>query len=145
VRGGTESCSGYQSHFPVEKEQLMDRRAFRVDPRLLDFAKELRAKQAPAEQILWECLRSRRLNGFKFRRQTPIGEFISDFYCAECRLIIEADGKTHYGKLAQDEKRTLRLNEQGYEVVRYSNIDVYEDLDTLLSDLVDRCEQRRQL
>src|ERR1700742_83154 len=85
----------------------MDRRAFRLDPRLLDFAKKLRQGQARAEQILWECLRNRRLNGFKFRRQAPIDEYVTDFYCAECRLVVEADGKTHHGRLAQDEEGTL--------------------------------------
>ena len=123
----------------------MDRRPFRVDPRLLDFAKKLRAGQAPAEQILWECLRNRRLNGLKFRRQVPIDEYVADFCCAECKVIVEADGKSHYGRLANDEERTQKLGAKGYFVVRYENSDIFDDLEAVLTDLAGHCECRRTL
>jgi hypothetical protein len=54
-----------------------------VDPRLLTFARAMRRDSAPAEIRLWRLLRDRQLNGFKFRRQHPIGPFIADFYCAQ--------------------------------------------------------------
>jgi very-short-patch-repair endonuclease len=61
----------------------MERRAFRVDPQLLEFARVLRTVQTTAEEKLWRCLQNRRLNGFKFRRQVPIDRYVADFYCAE--------------------------------------------------------------
>jgi len=62
---------------------------------LADFARELREKQTPAEALLWQLLRNRRLLGFKFRRQHQFGDYIADFYCHEARLIIECDGSVH--------------------------------------------------
>ncbi len=120
----------------------MDRRAFRVDPRLLDFAKRLRAGQTSAEQILWQCLRNRQSNGFKFRRQVPIGDHVADFYCAECRLIVEADGASHDGRYALDEQRTADLNAAGYVVIRIQNAEVHADLDGVLLALLTECENR---
>src|SRR5258708_6289757 len=70
VRGHSSSC-------------IMERRAFRVNPQLLSLAREMRHKPAPAEQKLWYCLRNRRLNGFKFRRQHPIDPYVADYCCAE--------------------------------------------------------------
>ena len=122
----------------------MERRPFRVDPQLLEFAREMRQKAAPAEHILWCCLRNRRLNGFKFRRQTSIGKYVADFYCAECKLVVELDGESHFlpGAEAKDAKRTERLNDDGYSVVRYTNVDVFENLDGLLATLLRECEAR---
>ena len=60
-------------------------------------AKELRQSLTPAERILWERLRDRRLSSLKFRRQHPIGAFIVDFYCPAARLVIEIDGGIHLG------------------------------------------------
>ena len=57
----------------------------RIPEQLLYRARELRQQQPPAEQILWSCLRGRRLSGAKFRRQHNIGRFIADFYCHEAQ------------------------------------------------------------
>lgn len=62
---------------------------------LIQLARELRRRQTPAEQLLWQLLRNRQLGGFKFRRQHPIGTFIADFFCDDARLIIEVDGAVH--------------------------------------------------
>src|SRR5258708_5371169 len=101
----------------------MERRAFRVDPQLADLARAMRRKPAPAEQRLWYCLRDRRLNGFKFRRQVGIDRYIADFYCAEAMLIVEIDGESHCGNEEDDERRTEKLRTMGYCVVRFSNVD----------------------
>jgi very-short-patch-repair endonuclease len=58
-------------------------------------ARELRTRQTPAESILWDALRGRRLAGLKFRRQHPIGTFVVDFCCPDRRLAIELDGPVH--------------------------------------------------
>src|SRR5262244_504695 len=62
---------------------------------LLDLARNLRAKQTPAESLIWQLLRNRRLLGFKFRRQHQFGDYIADFYCREAQLLIECDGSIH--------------------------------------------------
>ncbi len=85
------------------------------------------------------------MNGFKFRRQVAIDRYVADFYCAEARLIVELDGDSHFeGDAAvNDEMRTAQLNRQGYEVVRFTNVDVFENLDGLLNSLLEICEERR--
>jgi very-short-patch-repair endonuclease len=50
----------------------------------------------PAEVILWQRLRNRQVEGYKFRRQYSIGRFVVDFYCPEKRLAIEVDGESHF-------------------------------------------------
>lgn len=113
------------------------RRTSRVDPGLLSFAKAMRHSPAPAERKIWRCLRDRKLNGLKFRRQYPVDRFIADFYCAEFRLIVEADGQSHALREAYDADRTSRLNELGYSVVRYSNVDVHENIEGVLLAILD--------
>jgi very-short-patch-repair endonuclease len=123
----------------------MDLRAFRVDPRLLDFARELRQRAAPSEQKLWNCLRNRQLNGIKFRRQFAIGEYVADFYCAHSRLIIELDGDSHSERHEHDAKRTEYLKREGYAVIRFLNNDVHENLDNVLLAILRQCESRAYL
>ncbi len=123
----------------------MEHRAFCVEPRLLDLAKEMRSKPAPAEKKLWFCLRNRKLGGLKFRRQFAVEQYIADFYCAEFRLIIEIDGESHDDRGEYDSKRTDKLIAMGYAIVRYSNVDVHENLEGVLLDILRRCEGRRNL
>jgi very-short-patch-repair endonuclease len=125
----------------------MERRAFRVDPRLLELARGLRHESAPAEQKLWKCLRNRQLNGFKFRRQFAIDRYVADFYCAECKLIVEIDGASQFEPQSEtdDAKRTERLADLGYAVVRFTNIDIFENFENVLDAILEECESRRGL
>ena len=116
----------------------------RVDPRLLAFAREMRHEPAPSEQKLWQCLRNRQLNGFKFRRQAPIGSYIADFSSAECRLIVELDGDSHSERRDYDAARTQARTADGYTVLRFLNADVQENLDVVLLAILQQCEQRVQ-
>jgi len=86
-------------------------------------AKSLRKEPTEAEKKLWRLLRSRQLNGAKFKRQQPIGPFIADFVCHERRLIIEADGGQH-AESQTDQRRTHFLNSAGYRVLRFWNSDI---------------------
>lgn len=92
-------------------------------------AKALRRNQTDAERRLWGYLRDRRLDGWKFRRQHPIGPYVLDLYCADARLVIEIDGGQHdYDEYREhDEKRTAYLNSQGLKVMRFWNSDVMEN------------------
>ena len=92
-------------------------------------ARTLRKSETTAEKRLWEELRGSRLNGFKFVRQLPIGPYFTDFACRSVRLIVEVDGATHGDahEVAYDAKRTEYLNEQGWEVYRVWNDDVFKE------------------
>ena len=113
----------------------------RVYPSLLAHARTMRHEPAPAEQLLWKCLRDRRLNGLKFRRQFSVGRYVADFYCADCRLVVELDGESHDRRGAYDAERTCWLESQGYRVVRFVNTDVFENLDGVLEAILSACEK----
>jgi very-short-patch-repair endonuclease len=102
-------------------------------------ARELRQQMTPAEVILWDRLRGRRLGGFKFRRQHPIGPYIADFYCATRRLVIEVDGNIHLGQAEADEQRSRRLAEYGYRVLRVSNQEIESDLESVICHILEAC------
>ena len=109
------------------------------DPWLIVRARQLRHQQTDAETRLWYKLRDRRLAGFKFRRQHPIGPFVVDFVCLEAKLVVEVDGPTHQNP-ARDERRDQDLAERGFRTVRVWNNDLYENLDgvteTILNSLL---------
>ena len=113
--------------------------AHRINPTLLERARAMRSDGAQAERILWWCLRNRRLDGLKFRRQTPIGQYVADFYCAEQALIIELDGESHIERVDYDESRTRWLEQRGYRVVRFLNDDVYNCIEAVLLTILREC------
>jgi very-short-patch-repair endonuclease len=90
---------------------------------LMSRARDLRIVMTDAERRLWSALRSRRLRGFKFRRQHQLGPFIADFVCIEHRLVIEADGGQHADNNA-DARRTAWLNARRWRVLRFWNNDI---------------------
>jgi very-short-patch-repair endonuclease len=92
-------------------------------------ARELRRNQTEPEMKLWLRLRSRRLGGLKFRRQVPIAGFIADFLCEDARLIVEVDGAQHGERIAADAERTEILNTRGFEILRFWNNDVMNNLE----------------
>lgn len=94
-------------------------------------AQEMRKNPTPAEEILWEALRNRKLV-YKFRRQHPIDQFIADFVCIEKKLIIEADGGIHEERKEYDEGRTYMLEDIGYRVIRFSNESILNSLPEVL-------------
>jgi very-short-patch-repair endonuclease len=106
----------------------------RKDPTTLARARELRSTSTQAESKLWQHLRNRQLNNFKFVRQEPIGPYIADFVCRTKKLVIEIDGVTHetLEELAHDAARTAFLVREGYRVVRFSNEQIYGDLSPVL-------------
>lgn len=99
---------------------------------LLIRARELRQQQTPAEQVLWECLRDRRLCDAKFRRQHNIGRFIADFYCHSAKLVIELDGSVHNSQVEQDQERDAWMRSHGITVLRFRNQEVFDDLERVL-------------
>ena len=94
-------------------------------------ASEMRKKQTPAEDHLWQSIKRKKL-GAKFRRQTPIGPFIVDFYAPSANLIIEVDGKSHDQQVEYDAMRTAYLEYLGLTVLRFTNEDVFNRLHGVL-------------
>ena len=92
-------------------------------------ARELRRSLTPAEQILWEVLKNRQLEGYKFRRQHPICRYIADFYCHELRLVIELDGGVHeeIDQQEHDSNRDLVIREFSVRILRFKNQEVIND------------------
>jgi very-short-patch-repair endonuclease len=88
------------------------------------------------EVLLWEHLRGGKLDGFRFRRQHPVGPFILDFFCPDWKLAIEVDGAAHDlpERAEQDGRRTMWLNNQGINLMRFSarSILAREELDGVL-------------
>jgi len=91
-------------------------------------AKALRKNPTTAEELLWYDLRGKLLGGHKFRRQHPVGDYITDFACIKAKTIVEVDGATHGTKQERDDddKRTHYLESQGWKVIRVSNDDIYK-------------------
>ena len=94
-------------------------------PTQTDRARQLRASQTSSEGRLWGELRGRRLGGWKWRRQAPIGPFIVDFYCAAAALVVELDGSHHIDQADYDERRTRYLEWQGLRVLRFDSDGVW--------------------
>ena len=107
-------------------------------------ARTLRKSETLAEKRLWEQLRNRTLDGFKFSRQVPIGPFIADFVCREQRLIVEVDGATHSTdeELAHDNRRTVFLKSEGYGVIRFQNDEIMNGMDEVLALILQALRDR---
>ncbi|WP_283194035.1 endonuclease domain-containing protein [Rhizobium sp. AN80A] len=106
-------------------------------------ARQLRQNETEEEYHLWSDLRARRLDGYKFARQVPLGPFIVDFLCREARLVVEIDGFQH-AESAADQSRTVWLNNNGYSVLRFWNHEISRErrsvLETILAALQGRIE-----
>ena len=112
-----------------------------TSPSLTAFARGRRKNPTHTEKLLWRILRSRRVNGIKFRREVPIEGYIADFYCFEHKLIIEIDGDVH-------EKPDVRENDvvrqqhheaAGYRVIRFSSDDVFSRVDWVVDEILKWC------
>jgi 2-isopropylmalate synthase len=89
-------------------------------------ARTMRGAPTDSELRLWRLLRERRLNGFKFRRQVPVGPYIVDFLCVGAKLIVEADGSQH-AESRHDKARDAYLEGQGWKVLRFWNNEVVQN------------------
>jgi very-short-patch-repair endonuclease len=102
-------------------------------------AHELRNNMTDAEKVIWKELKNRRVFKTKFRRQHPIDIFIVDFYCHEFKLAIEIDGEIHLDKeIAEyDDGRTHDLEELGIKILRFTNNQVFNDINYVLKEISD--------
>ncbi|MGB7649809.1 MAG: endonuclease domain-containing protein [Gallionella sp.] len=93
--------------------------------------RKLRNHMTDAELRLWQRLRSRQLAGCKFRRQHPYMDFVLDFVCLEKCLIVEVDGGQHLDN-ERDQERDRRLQEAGFQVLRFWNNQVLQETDAVV-------------
>jgi very-short-patch-repair endonuclease len=98
-------------------------------------ARRLRRASTDAERRLWALLRDRRLAGYRFRRQHPIGDYVVDFACTKHNLIIEADGGQHSDNQA-DERRTAFLQNEGWHLIRFWNNDVLANTEGVIETIL---------
>ena len=106
--------------------------------------KVLRSSMPKAEVILWSKLKGKALGGHKFRRQHSVGKFVLDFYCPRSKLAIEVDGDSHFsdGSERHDKVRQDFIESFGISFLRFTNKDIYENLDEVL-EKIDNCMQRK--
>lgn len=109
-----------------------------ANPKKYKLIKEMRdfikSNPTKAEQVMWEYLRNKK-TGHKIRRQHIIDVFITDFVCLIKKLVIEIDGKIHLKQKEYDELRTARLNELGYEVIRFKNEEVLTNPEMVTAEI----------
>ncbi|HEY9082312.1 MAG TPA: class I tRNA ligase family protein, partial [Vicingaceae bacterium] len=134
-----------QHHYPFEKPHLTSPKGRDEAPNwqtartssyalLREFKTKNKEQQTEAEEFLWKQLRGKNLEGYKFRRQHIIDEFIVDFVCLSKNLVIEIDGGYHNEPEVKqaDEVRTEILNSLGFKVIRFTNEEVINDIENLL-------------
>ena len=85
---------------------------------------------------LWNLVRDRRLLGYKFRRQVPVGKYVADFLCLERKLIVELDGGQHHEQKSYDADRTRWLQSEGFRVMRFWNNELLEETNGVLEKIL---------
>ncbi len=113
--------------------------------RIRTLAKANRKRPTAAEKQLWSILRGRRLAGYKFRRQHPLGSYIPDFVCLEKKLIIELDGGQHarFEQATMDENRTDCLREKGFRIIRFWNADMLKNKEGVVIMILEAINGRK--
>jgi len=102
------------------------------NPKLKQLARNLRNNSTLPEILLWNELKQRRMLGYQFMRQKPIGNYIVDFFCSKLKLILEIDGRIHRFKLTEDVERQEWLERLGLTVLRFDNSEVNNDIENVL-------------
>jgi very-short-patch-repair endonuclease len=108
------------------------------------FARSLRQQPTWAERTFWRELRDQRFGDFKFRRQHPVGPYVLDFYCVAAKLAIELDGDVHGSRANQehDRARDRYLAERGIHVLRFWNVELLENRESVLNTIFGELQQR---
>ena len=97
------------------------------NPKLKEYAKELRKNSTLSEVLLWQQIKNKAL-GVQFHRQVPMLEYIVDFYCHELMLAIEIDGDSHLYKYENDIKRQGELEKEGVVFLRFTDLEIKRNM-----------------
>ena len=115
----------------------MKRKIIPYNPKLKEYARELRNNSTKAEIILWLKLKGKQMYGYDFHRQKPLDQYIVDFFCNELMLAIEVDGYSHdlIEVHNNDLKKEMKLNKLGVTVLRFSDNQVLKDMTNVLRSI----------
>jgi len=113
----------------------MSKKKIYYNPKLKEFARELRNNSTLSEVLLWNELKRKKLRGFDFHRQKPIGNYIVDFFCNELMLAIEIDGTSHINKYKEDIIRQKKLESLGIHFLRFDDLLVKHDISIVLKEI----------
>ncbi|MHB8093093.1 MAG: endonuclease domain-containing protein [Syntrophales bacterium] len=104
---------------------------------LKQFSRELRKNMTDAENLLWSRIRGKQIKNCQFYRQKIIGNYIADFYSPKAKLVIELDGGQHYHGDGEkkDAQRDAYMTRLGLKVLRFSDRDVFENLEGILEEI----------
>ena len=114
---------------------------------LKEYAIEHRSKPTVDEEKIWELVKTKKLEGYKFRRQHIIGNYIADLVCLDKRLIIEIDGLIHQlpENKEADEIRTQWLNEQGFKLIRFTNEQIQNDIEKIIKEISSTLKEQQSI
>ena len=113
--------------------------------KLIEVARENRKNPTQAEKKMWfGILKSKQFENYKFLRQKPLDNFITDFYCAELMLVIEIDGDSHAMQEEYDILRSEKLDAYGIKVIRYANDDIISNIEGVYKDLKERVKKYKK-
>ena len=127
AKGDSPQASRWGDHAATHPPRRWAEIKRQYSPKTLQRAQALRQNQTNAEGLLWHYLSRKQLAGYRFRRQQPIGPYITDFACLSEKLLIELDGGQHAERTASDNRRDRFLQEKGYRVLRFWNHEVFEN------------------
>jgi very-short-patch-repair endonuclease len=110
----------------------------------IGLARQFRKKETQAEKLMWRWLRNRRFNGYKFRRQHPIGDYQLDFFCEEAELAIELDGSGHGYPRQQshDNEREKFLTSRGIKTLRFWNSHLMRNAQSIRDTIFNELQKR---
>ena len=103
---------------------------------LKQFSRDLRNNCTLSEKILWQRIKGRKIRGYQFSGQKPIGKYVADFYCSKLKLVIEIDGISHIGKEEYDKQRQNFLESLGLFVLRFADKEVKMNPDRIIDNLL---------
>ena len=100
-----------------------------------------------SERSLWSRLRGNQISGVQFYRQKPLGSYIVDFYASKAKIVVEVDGSQHMKEdyEQKDAKRDAFLKSQGLEVLRFNNLQILQELDSVMEVIYQTVEERLQV
>ena len=106
-------------------------------PEIFLKARLLRNNETEAEKQLWKRLSNNQLNGLRFKRQHPIDKYIADFYCHQYKLIIEIDEVYHENQKQRelDQIRDKDMLELGLHVIRFSDTEIFHNINNVISNI----------
>ncbi len=116
------------------KIYMAKRKIIPYNPKLKEFARQLRNDSTKTEIFLWLKLKGKQMYGYDFHRQKPIDNYILDFFCYELMLGIEVDGYSHQFLeiLNKDGIKEKRMNQLGINVLRFSDEQVLNEMENVL-------------